>query len=169
MTHADAAAADRDAHRLIQATAEATLATGKQRWSDIESMAHFGRDYADSEDPRAVALRQHPHGLDWFALALPGTSMWDLHAGVVVADGRASIGVHRAADTAKPSLATLADAAAPWGGDLTFSEVAQEHQVNVVRWPVADVVAEEAAHVLLAVYTSLRELVDPRELGRQRR
>lgn len=146
---------------MIQATAASALSAGEEGWPDIRSLAHFGRDYADSDDERAVRLREHPHGLDWFALAVPRTSMWELHAGFVVADGHASVGVHRSAAADSPPLALLSELTSPWDADAAFSEVAQEHQFNVVCWPVADVDTKEAVRLLLTLYGSLRELPAP--------
>jgi hypothetical protein len=121
-----------------------------------------GWDAVRSADAEAQALRTAGASWDWVALAIPPTSFWDLHVGVLAAHhddvpARLSVGLHwRSALDAvvRPLALELAPAEA-----VHLARLSGEHQQALPHAPAPPAETARAAldlahHVLAVVSTT---------------
>jgi hypothetical protein len=110
--------------RAIARAVETRLAADLPRVS-----AHYGADYADSDDPPAVHLREHGDDFRWVAFGFDPHPMWDAHVGVLAAE-TVLVGFHvhdRAVEERPAALDPVAEA---FDATYRYSEAAAEHQWN---------------------------------------
>jgi hypothetical protein len=148
-----ATADDEGLLRLRRALGDRVMARMKDEIRGLS--AHFGEDYENSEDPEARIYRSSGASFRWLAFAFSPWRMWDLHVGVVVADGRRlSIGFHtseRAGEVLLEDLQRLGDSV---GAPVRHQKAAIEYQANL---PLFDVDAVPLETLVEAIARLCRE------------
>lgn len=127
----------------------------------------YGPSCENSDDPRAVALREAGDSFDWVAYSVADFDVWDLHVGIVLQEDReltGRAGLH-VAPTARLALSYVNSRWAclnTLGLEFSVASAAGEQQWNS-RWRKASATAELDALVTDALEI-LRYLQSPSRL-----
>lgn len=133
--------------QLRHAIAEAV--TTRMR-SEIPGLSpHLGEHYEDSDEPEVRVYRSSGASFRWLAFAFAPWRMWDLHVGVVAAEGRRlSVGFHISERASAILMDDLKQLGAAIGAPVQHQPIAVEYQANL---PLIDVDAMPVETIVEAV------------------
>lgn len=124
----------------------------------------LGPEWPGSPESWVTELVDRRAPFDWISFSFGELPMWQLHVGVILFGGQATYGLH-VAGKAPTEFFVAVKSVGESIGELSYSEVADEHQFNMPLLPYGDSIpAKQIAEWLSETYVAASEQLRRRSL-----